>query len=132
MGGVGGLATMWKSNSTTTTASTEANNSQSSASNSYPDLAVAEHSTVEKGEIEIQYIQSDSTIAGAQQEQQEMTDDTTATVDVLSEAFDLLGGDFNAINGDDLEDHDQDLLDMMDVKVDPAAAFTIDDDDFRI
>jgi hypothetical protein len=133
MGGVGGLATMWKSNSTTTAASTEANNSQSNASSSYPDLAAAEHSTVEKGEIEIQYIQSDSTIAGAQQEQQQpMTDDTTTTVNVLSEAFDLLGGDFNAINGDDLEDHDQDLLDMMDVKVDPAAAFTIDDDDFRI
>lgn len=119
IGGVGSLATMWKSNSTV---SSEAN-SQSNASN--PDLTGVEPCTPEKEEIEIQYIQSTSTTAAAEPPQP--IADTTE--DVLTEAFDLLGGDFSA---DDLGDHDQDLLDMMDVKVDPSAAFTIDDDDFRI
>jgi len=43
-----------------------------------------------------------------------------------AEAFDLLGDDFD-IDG---ADHSEELLDAMDVKVDPLAAFAIDDDDF--
>lgn len=50
-------------------------------------------------------------------------------VAALTEAFDLLGGDFSAL-ADDLGHSDQELLDAMDKKVDPAAAFTIDDEEF--
>ena len=46
----------------------------------------------------------------------------------VTEAFDLLGDDFNT-TADGL-DHPEDLLDAMDVKVDPMAAFAIDDEDF--
>jgi len=47
----------------------------------------------------------------------------------VTEAFDLLGDDFDtAANDADL--HPEDLLDAMDVKVDPMAAFAIDDDEF--
>jgi len=44
------------------------------------------------------------------------------------EAFDLLGDDFDVSNLQDV-DHSEELLDAMDVKLDPMAAFTLDDDD---
>lgn len=44
------------------------------------------------------------------------------------EAFDLLGDDYDVSNLHDI-DHTEDLLDAMDVKLDPMAAFAIDDDD---
>jgi len=47
----------------------------------------------------------------------------------MTEAFDLLGDDFNL--GDvDVDEHAEELLDAMDEKVDPFAAFGIDDEDF--
>lgn len=45
-----------------------------------------------------------------------------------AEAFDLLGDDFDLANIDD--GHSEEMLDAMDVKVDPFEAFAIDDDDF--
>jgi len=44
------------------------------------------------------------------------------------EAFDLLGDDFDVSNLQDV-DHSDELLDAMDVKLDPMAAFTLDDED---
>ena len=44
------------------------------------------------------------------------------------EAFDLLGDDFDVSKLHDV-DHTEELLDAMDVKLDPMAAFAIDDDD---
>jgi len=49
---------------------------------------------------------------------------------VTAEAFDLLGDDFNMATLDDDVNHPEELLDAMDVKVDPLAAFAIDDDEF--
>ena len=45
------------------------------------------------------------------------------SAELAAEAFDLLGGDFDNI---DVE-HSEELLDMMDDKVDPMMAFSIDD-----
>lgn len=45
-----------------------------------------------------------------------------------AEAFDLLGDDFDLANIDD--GHSEEMLDAMDVKVDPFEAFAIDDEDF--
>lgn len=47
-----------------------------------------------------------------------------------AEAFDLLGDDFNMAALDDDGNHSEELLDAMGVKVDPLAAFAIDDDEF--
>jgi hypothetical protein len=44
------------------------------------------------------------------------------------EAFDFLGDDFDVSKLHDV-DHTEELLDAMDVKLDPMAAFAIDDDD---
>jgi len=47
----------------------------------------------------------------------------------MTEAFDLLGDDFNL--GDvDVDEHAEELLDAMDEKEDPFVAFAIDDEDF--
>jgi len=46
-----------------------------------------------------------------------------------AEAFDLLGDDFNQTDLDDVG-HPEELLDAMDEKIDPFAAFAIDDDEF--
>ncbi|KAL9185667.1 hypothetical protein ACHAXT_003444 [Thalassiosira profunda] len=53
----------------------------------------------------------------------ELGDLTAAT----AEAFDLLGDDFDLANLD--ADHSEEMLDAMDVKLDPMAAFAIDDDE---
>jgi len=45
-----------------------------------------------------------------------------------AEAFDLLGDDFNPTDVDGDIEHTEELLDAMDEKVDPFAAFAIDDD----
>lgn len=49
---------------------------------------------------------------------------------VTAEAFDLLGDDFNTSMEDGVDHHSEELLDAMDIKVDPMEAFMIDDDDF--
>eukprot|EP00580_Thalassiosira_gravida_P005012 CAMPEP_0201654100 /NCGR_PEP_ID=MMETSP0493-20130528/45325_1 /ASSEMBLY_ACC=CAM_ASM_000838 /TAXON_ID=420259 /ORGANISM="Thalassiosira gravida, Strain GMp14c1" /LENGTH=451 /DNA_ID=CAMNT_0048130649 /DNA_START=668 /DNA_END=2023 /DNA_ORIENTATION=- len=47
-----------------------------------------------------------------------------------AEAFDLLGDDFNQTDLDGDVGHSEELLDAMDEKIDPFAAFAIDDDEF--
>lgn len=47
-----------------------------------------------------------------------------------AEAFDLLGDDFNPTDLDGNIEHSADLLDAMDEKIDPFAAFAIDDNEF--
>lgn len=47
-----------------------------------------------------------------------------------AEAFDLLGDDFNPTDLDGDIEHSADLLDAMDEKIDPFAAFAIDDNEF--
>ncbi|KAL7463687.1 hypothetical protein ACHAXS_004043 [Conticribra weissflogii] len=53
---------------------------------------------------------------------------TESQMAAVAEAFDLLGADLSPTIG--MEDADVDLLDALDQKLDPSAAFTIDDDDF--
>lgn len=121
IGGVGGLATMWKSNSTVSDSSGPNNNASTAATpvdESPP--------TPEKGEVEIQYVDPIQSQTEPQTKPQ-----LPEPEDVLSEAFDLLGGDFSNISTDDL-DHDQELLDAMDIRIDGTAAFAIDDDVFKI
>ena len=126
MGGVGGFATMFKASSSTV--SEEAN----SKSNTIPDNAPCEEENVTsqyQEEVEVQYTDLAHNLPETQQVD---ADANNNTEDVLSEAFDLLGGDFSTISVGDIDHSDQELLDSMDVKLDPAAAFTIDDDDFKI
>lgn len=124
MGGVGGLATMWK-----TSGSTVSDDAGQNSINRFGAMKGEDGQTTPQGEeIEIQYTEPIQTETESIQ-----TDfDPNKTEDVLSEAFDLLGGDFSTISAGDFDHSDQELLDAMDVKLDPAAAFTIDDDDFRI
>jgi len=123
MEGVGGLTTMFKTKSSTV--SVEAGNSNESKPEPPP---LGESSTVENEEVEISYIDTAN--------EDQITDpNANKTEDALSEAFDLLdslGGDFTSLSAGDIDDTDQELLDAMDVKLDPAAAFTIDDDMFKM
>lgn len=125
MGGVGGLATMWKTSGSTVSDDAGQNSINRFGATKGED---GQTTTPQGEEIEIQYTEPIQTETESIQ-----TDvDANETEDVLSEAFDLLGGDFSTISAGDFDHSDQELLDAMDVKLDPAAAFTIDDDDFRI
>ena len=119
MGGVGGFATMFKASSSTVSEETNKSNSIHASARSEENA-----STETKEEIEIQYTDVVHSLAETEQKSTEPNDPE----DVLSEAFDLLGGDFSTISAGDIDHSDQELLDSMDVKLDPAAAFTIDDD----
>ena len=123
MEGVGGLTTMFKTKNSTV--SYEAGHSNENKSKPPP---LGGNHTVENEEVEISYIDTSN-------EDQITEPNVNKTEDALSEAFDLLdsiGGDFTALSAADIDDTDQELLDAMDVKLDPAAAFTIDDDLFKM
>jgi hypothetical protein len=128
MGGVGGLSSMWKTSSSNVSEGTGENKNNIGHTEG---TTHADNHTIPVAEgVEMQYIDP----VQASSEPQQSGDATNSTEkDPLSEAFDLLdslGGDFSTISADDLDHTDKELLDAMDVKLDPAVAFTIDDDDF--
>lgn len=136
IGGVGGIVNRWKGNGTA--AATDGNTTTSATTNG------EKSSAHEEGEeVEIQFnglgVSTPSSLVNPVTTSSHILPtadeaDIGESIDAsaLAEAFDLLGGDFNAVSLDDIEHSDHELLDAMDVKLDPTAAFTIDDDDFQI
>jgi hypothetical protein len=133
--GVGGFVNMWSSSNVSLP---EVPGTRHTREN---DIAPSQEGPTTSGgeEVEIQYIEgaicsaTDNPIRTSSTQLQ-LDSAANGTVDgsLTSEAFDLLGDDFSPVSAGHTDHSDQELLDTMGTKFDPAAAFTIDDDDFMI
>eukprot|EP00804_Cyclotella_cryptica_P018364 CCRYP_015493-RA/>CCRYP_015493-RA protein AED:0.08 eAED:0.08 QI:79/0.8/0.83/1/0.8/0.83/6/33/669 len=135
MGGVGGFVNLWNSSSIAVSEETETHHANVN------NIAPSEEGPTLNGgeEVEIQYIEGDICTAidnpiGTSPEPAQLDSAANRAVDqsVTSEAFDLLGGDFSPVSAGHIDQSDQEILDSIGMKFDPAAAFTIDDDDFML
>jgi hypothetical protein len=125
LGGVGGFVSMWKPSNAEHLAKEcrkKSTSDQTVSSNQ------ESHGIQGCEEVEVQYIETMPVETEEPFQSPSIFSNGAKEMSVLSEAFDLLGGDFSG----GIDRSDQELLDAMDTQLDPSSAFTIDDNDFRV
>lgn len=144
MGGMGGFVSMWKQRGDG--AATTAEATPSSSTEVVAPMAASATASVPSSREEMSVNTSSNAPTSSSSEnisqclpttpenpfKSGSLDGTTAATEshmsAVAEAFDLLNADLSPTIG--MEDADVDILDALDQKLDPTAAFTIDDDDF--
>jgi len=145
MGGMGGFVSLWKQRGDGAGSTAEATPSSSMEGAAPVAGSTTASATSNRGELSVNTTSSNAPPSSRSENISQCLpttpenpfksgslDGTSAATEshmsAVAEAFDLLGADLSPTIG--MEDEDVDILDALDQKLDPAAAFTIDDDDF--